>query len=231
MRQGFQRCLLTVALAVAFSVSVTAADTPPSKAVFENDHVRVTRVDLPAGETLAANDAHDVLTVQFEKGDTVFLSPGRLAKSEPTPAGQSHYLVARTKQAIKNSSRQPIPFIQVEFLMPPGKYKTLEIPATHYCNPGQKKACVTEQYSFCTDKFCVESVILTPGAISTQHAHDADHMVIPVSDFTWREEIPGQTATDHDLKAGSVYYFDAGITHRLTNVGNTTAQMVVVQYK
>jgi quercetin dioxygenase-like cupin family protein len=231
MRQSFRSCSLTIASAVALCISVIAAETPASKLVFENDHVRVNRVDLPAGGTLVANNTYDVLTVQLQKGDTVFLSPGRLAKSEPTLAGQSHYLVARSKPAIKNSSKQPIPFIQVEFLLTPGKYKALEIPATHYCNPGQRKACVTEQYLFCTDRFCVESVTLTPGAVSSQHAHDADHMVIPVSDFTWREEIPGQPDADHDFKSGTASYFEAGITHRLTNVGNTTAQMVVVQYK
>lgn len=231
MRQGFRNCSLTIVSAIAVCIYVTAAGTGASKPLFENDHVRVTRIDLPVDATLPASTNYDVLTVQLEKGDSAFLNPGQLAKTETTPAGQTHYFVARSKRSVKNTSKRPIPFIQVEFLRPPGEYTALDIPATHYCNPGAQNACVTEQYLFCTDRFCTESVTLTPGAISTQHTHDADHMLIPVSDFTWREEVPGKSATDHEFKTGTVSYVPAGITHRLTNVGTTTAQMVVVQYK
>jgi quercetin dioxygenase-like cupin family protein len=216
---------------MALYIAAQAADPLAPKPLLENDHVRVTRIDLPSDATLPATTTYDVLTVQLESGNTAFLDPGQLAKTAATPIGETHYFVARSKRSIKNASKRPLPLIQVEFLRAPGKYTTLDIPATHYCNPGPQKACVTEQYLFCTDRFCAETVTLDPAAISTQHTHDADHMLISISDFTWREEVPDKPATNHEFKTGTVTYIPAGVTHRLINVGTTTARMVVIQYK
>jgi quercetin dioxygenase-like cupin family protein len=121
--------------------------------------------------------------------------------------------------------------MQVQFLRTPGKYVASQTPATHYCNPGTRKECVTEQYLFCTDRFCAESVTMDPGAFSNQHTHDADHIVIPTSDFTWREDALGKPSANHELKVGEAHYVGAGVTHRLTNVGTTTAKMFVIQFK
>jgi quercetin dioxygenase-like cupin family protein len=231
MLRRFRSRSFSTAFAIAVCISAIGAETGTSKPLLENEHVRVTRFDLTHNGTLPANNNFDVLTVQLENGNTAFIDPGQLAKTTESPAGEVHYFVARSKRSIKNKSKQPIPFIQIEFLRTPGKYTLLEVPGARYCNPGPLKACVTEQYLFCTSRFCVESVTLDPGAISTQHTHDADHMVIPVSDFTWREEVPDQAATDHEFKTGTVSYVPAGVTHRLINVGTTTAKMVVLQYK
>jgi quercetin dioxygenase-like cupin family protein len=121
--------------------------------------------------------------------------------------------------------------VQVQFLRPTGKYVAFEVPVTHYCNPGSTTACVNEQYLFCTDRFCVEAVTLGPGAISTQHTHDGDHVVIATDDFQWRDEVVGKEGVDRRFKPGDVMYEKAGITHRLINNGNTTARLVMVQFK
>jgi quercetin dioxygenase-like cupin family protein len=74
-------------------------------------------------------------------------------------------------------------------------------------------------------------VTMDPGAVSTQHTHDSDHMVIPTSDFTWREDVEGKAGANHELKVGEAYYVKAGVTHRLTNVGTTKATMLAIQFK
>jgi quercetin dioxygenase-like cupin family protein len=228
VRSGLPQLFLLAALVLPLPANAQA-DT--AKSVLENDRVRVTEQTLNKGGKLPTNNKYDVLTVQLADGETTYVDPGKLGKVQNTPLGDSHYFVTGSKRSIIGQGKEPVRFIQVQFLRSPGKYVPLEVPPTHYCNPGSKKACITEQYLFCTDRFCVETVTLEPGAISTQHTHDADHMVIPTSNFRWRDEAVGQPPEDQDFKLGTARYFQAGVTHRLINVGATTATMVVVQFK
>jgi quercetin dioxygenase-like cupin family protein len=222
---------LTIAFAIFVCIAIIAADTNAAKPLIENDRVRVIRVELPKSGTLPVDNHYEGLTVQLEDGETAVLNPGQLEKMEATPAGTVHYFVTLSRRKIRNSGKSALPFIEVRFLQSQGKYVPLEIPPTHYCNPGSAKACVTEKYLFCTDRFCAESVTLEPGAVSTQHTHSSDHIVIATSNFTWREEATGKPASDHAFKVGDVSYVPAGITHQLTNVGSTTAHLIAVQFK
>jgi oxalate decarboxylase/phosphoglucose isomerase-like protein (cupin superfamily) len=90
---------------------------------------------------------------------------------------------------------------------------------------------VTETYRFCTDRFCTEDVEMTPGAMSTQHTHASDHIVIPTVNFSWREEPVDKPPATFDFKPGDAKYAPPGVTHRLVNVGQATARMFVVQFK
>jgi quercetin dioxygenase-like cupin family protein len=229
MVKGVGRWVIVIGIVFLFA-AVVAADNA-LKPLIENERVRVTRVEVAKDASLPEDTKLDLITVQISPGDTQFQDPGQVGKIESAGAGQVHYFVARSRRSIKNVGKQPMSFMQVQFLQPPGKYVASQIPATHYCNPGARKECVTEQYLFCTDRFCAESVTMEPGAISTQHTHDSDHIVIPTSDFTWREDALGKPSANHDFKVGEVHYVEAGVTHRLTNVGTTTAKMFVIQFK
>jgi quercetin dioxygenase-like cupin family protein len=225
-----RRLLIVSGIVLAFFAVMLAAQEP-SEPLVENERVRVTRVEVAKDGSLPEDKKLDVITVQLSPGETEFRDPPQVAKTELAGAGQVHYFVTRSQRSIKNVSKQPLSFIQIQFLDSPGKYVALDLPVTHYCNPGAKKHCVTEQYLFCTDRFCAETVTMDPGSVSTQHTHDSDHMVIPTTDFTWREDVLGKPSSTHELKSGEAYYFDAGVTHRLTNAGTTTAKMFVIQFK
>ena len=222
----WSRCLLLLALLVP----VSAAFAYDSKTLFENDRLRVTRIELPKDGELPSDNTMDAITIQLGEGRTSLIQPGVLAKSG-TGSGQVHYFAAGTKHSVKNIGKETVSFIQVQFLRPSGKYVAFETPPSHYCNPGAQKECVREQYLFCTDRLCAESVSLDPGAISTQHTHDADYMVIATTDFMWRNEPLGKAAFDEAFKAGDVKYIEAGGTHRLNNTGGKTARMFVIQFK
>jgi mannose-6-phosphate isomerase-like protein (cupin superfamily) len=159
------------------------------------------------------------------------MEPGQTQKADVPPYGDSHYFVAGTRRAVKNIGKQSIPFVQVQFLRPQGKYVPLDVPASHYCNPEAPKACATERYLYCTDRLCAEMVTLDPGAASNQHTHTSDYIVVATSDFSWRNEPVGKAAFNESFKVGDVQYVNAGGTHRLVNTGGTTARMFVVQFK
>lgn len=228
MHPGCQR-LWSLVIAILICVGVTFAQQP--KPLVENDRVRVTRVDVPKGQSLPDDNRFDVVTVRLTDGDTVLVEPGQMEKSDKPPYGDSHYFIAGTRRAVKNRSKQTLPFVEIQFLHPQGKYVAFEAPPFHYCNPGSQKICVTERYLYCTDRFCAESVTLDPGAMSTQHTHDADYMVVATSDFTWRNEPVGKPAFDETFKVGDVKYIEPGGSHRLVNTGGTTVRLFVVQFK
>lgn len=201
------------------------------KTVLENNRVRIKTIDVAKGESLPEDNRYDVITLRLADGETAVTEPGLLEKPDKPHSGASHFLVAGTRRSVKNISKNTLPFMQIQFLQPQGKYVAFEVPPSHYCNSENQKACVTERYLFCTDRFCAENVTLDPGAASTQHTHDADYIVIGTSDFTWRNEPVGKPATEEHFKVGEVRYVEAGGSHRLVNTGGTTAQLFVIQFK
>ena len=228
MSSNLSRSLQAVAIALLIPFFAIAQASQP---VIENDHVRVKRIDLPHGESLPDDNRYDVAIIRLEDGETVVTGPGQLEKADASPMGDSHYFIAGTQRAVKNIGKRTVPFVEVQFLQPQGKYVAFELPPSHYCNPSPEKECVTERYLFCTDHFCAESVTLDPGAISTQHTHDADYIVVATSNFTWRNENVGKAPVMEEFKAGDAHYIPAGGSHRLVNTGGTTARLFVIQFK
>ncbi len=226
MRSRWLRCFLPLTLLA--SVSAVAQTTKP---VVENDHLRVTHFEVAPGQILQTDNKYDQVTVQINDGESALLETGKLERTSSARAGDSHFFVAGSRRSIKNIGKHPISFVVVEFLRPQGKYVAFEVPPFHYCNPGSQKTCVTERYLFCTDRFCAESVSLDPGAMSTQHSHSSDYLVVAISGYTWRNEPVGKPAFDETFRKGDSMYVAAGGSHRLVNTGSTTAELFVVQFK
>ncbi|HVZ19206.1 MAG TPA: hypothetical protein VG897_18955 [Terriglobales bacterium] len=211
--------------------AIHAQNAQTDKPLLENDRVRVTRVDLPKGEFLPDDNRFDAITVKLQAGETALTEPGKMEKTDKSSLDDSHYFIAGSQRRVKNLEKNTLPFVEIQFLQPQGKYAPIDVPESHYCNPGSTKKCVTERYLFCTDRFCAETVTLEPGAVSTQHTHDADYMVVATSDFSWSNEPVGKPAVQEKFKIGDVRYIDAGGTHRLVNNGGTTVRLFVVQFK
>jgi quercetin dioxygenase-like cupin family protein len=229
MLRSFLWWLAVIGIATAGVVAFGAENK--SKPVLENHRVRVTRIDLTKDATIPTDTRYEAVTVQVGKGETQLLDPQQLAKTEPQGVGQVHFFVPRSKRSVKSAGNTAVPMVLVQFLRPVGKYVAFDVPATHYCNSGSSKACVTERYMFCTDRFCAENVTMEPGAISTYHLHTDDYLIVATSDFTWRDEVVNEAPQDIDFKAGDVKYMKAGARHRLTNTGNGTAAVFVIQFK
>jgi quercetin dioxygenase-like cupin family protein len=220
-----------IAILSVVVLAVVAASAQSPKQLVENDRVRITHVDLAHGQSLPDDNRYETVTVRLEKGETAAVEPGQLEKADTDPYGESHYFIAGTRRGVKNLDKRTLPFVEIQFLHPQGKYAAIDVPPSHYCNPGAEKECVTERYLYCTERFCAESVVLDPGAASTQHTHDSDYIVVATSDFTWREEPVGKPPAEQQFKRGDVRYIESGGSHRLVNTGTTPAKLFVIQFK
>lgn len=225
-----RRC--TVIVTLASLVPLLQGQQNTAKPLVENEHVRITRVDLARDATYSGKTPYHQVTIQLNDAKTQLLEPAKVPKTRFSKSGDFEYFVAGSRRSLRNIDKQTASFVVIQFLRAPGKYEAMEVTRSHYCNPGSNdKSCVTEQYHFCTERFCAETVSLDPGAISSQHTHDSDHILVATSDFTWREEAVGKQPREQSFKAGDAFYNPAGLTHKFINVGKTPARMFVIQYK
>jgi quercetin dioxygenase-like cupin family protein len=117
----------------------------------------------------------------------------------------------------------------VEFADAQGKLKNIE-KKSQTCTP-DKESCVMENELFCTDKVCVEDVVMAPHSVTVKHSHATDHMLIAVSDYQLSDEVDGKGTVARVHKSGDAEYIPAGITHRLTNAGTEPAHFAVIVWK
>jgi hypothetical protein len=117
-----------------------------------------------------------------------------------------------------------------EFVDSPGPRVSATRPATHLCNPDSRTGCVDEKPLFCTNRFCVDDLMMAPGAVRPKGGVTNDQILVAVSSYTFSEEIPGTAAAVHTRKSGEIEPMAAGPARRWTNTGDP-AHLVVVTFR
>jgi len=148
-----------------------------------------------------------------------------------TSPGEVHFQPGGFSHSVANAGKSEFKAVDIEFQDAQGKREPVGQKRNHYCNPGSKEACVTEKYLFCTSRFCVEDVTMGPGAKSTQHSHDTEHMLVAISDYSLADDTTGKGVISREVKSGGVEYLPAGITHVLTNTGKEEARFIAIIFK
>jgi quercetin dioxygenase-like cupin family protein len=233
MKLAFYAVLLT-------SIAVAAQNAPSDnsqqgrfrKQVLQNDRLTAYSVEIPPGESSVMHrHDRDTLVVAVSGGttesDSGSGSPVR-TKFEP---GDVRFRPAPYSHSVKNIGKEPFRVLDIEFADKQGAQEKAPHKKSHYCNPGSKEACVTEEYLFCTERFCVEDVTMGPGAKSSKHTHDTEHMLIAITDYNLDDDTTGKGITHRAVKSGGVEFLPAGITHVLTNTSNETVRLVAIIFK
>ena len=114
-----------------------------------------------------------------------------------------------------------------EFVDSQGPRESATRPATHTCSPDGQTGCVAEQPLFCTSTFCVDDLTMAPRAVRPADGPTNDSILVAVSDYTFREEIPGTAASVHTRKSGEIEPMGAGPARRWTNAGDP-AHLILV---
>jgi quercetin dioxygenase-like cupin family protein len=217
-----------------FAQSAPPAAEPnrPRKEILRNDRVTAYLVEMAPGRVSPMHrHDKDVLTVVIDGAELKVKTPnGKSTTFRGTP-GEVRFLPASFSHAPANIGKTTFRAVDVEFATPQGKKEPVPQKGTHYCNEGSQTACVTEKYLFCTQKFCVEDVTMGPGAKSTQHSHDTEHMLVAISDYSLSDDTTGKGVVQRDVKSGGVEYLPAGITHVLTNTGPAEARFIAIIFK
>ena len=228
--------LFAVALLLSIScVAQAPAPTPDNQVpqrreILKNSRVVVNLVTIPPGDTTPMHKHNlDMVEVFLTAGRTQETISGKDPASEKVSAGEVLFKSAGTTHSVKNVSSAPFQSVITEFLDAQGKSK--QIGKKSQTCAQDKKICVEEHELFCTEKVCVEKVNMAPGAVTLQHSHATDHMLIAVSDYELTDEVEGKGTVMRKHKSGEVEFIPAGITHRLTNKTSAPAQFVVILWR
>jgi beta-alanine degradation protein BauB len=229
--------LLTVVLA-ALSMAAQTAPTATAngdrlrKEILHNDRVTAYLVELEPGQSAPMHrHDRDLLGVFVSGGERKVTMEGGSPVEENTKPGEVRFREGGFSHSTENIGKSTFRVVDVEFETPQGKKAPASSKRSHYCNPGSRVACVTEKYLFCTPKFCAEDVRMGPGAKSSQHSHDTEHMLVAISDYSLSDDTVGKGIVQREVKSGGVEYLPAGITHVLTNTGKTEARFIAIIFK
>jgi quercetin dioxygenase-like cupin family protein len=204
---------------------------PQRREILSNHRVTVSLLELaPHEATPMHQHDRDMLAVFVTGGHTRNTIFGHKPTSDKMAVGEVRFLKAGYAHATRNETMDAFRVVIVEFADPQGKMEKLGT-SSHYCNPGSTTACVDEKNLFCTAKVCVEDVSLTPGAISTQHSHTTDHMLVAVSGYELTDQVEGKGTVVRTRKSGEVEYIPAGITHRMTNTGRAPSRFIAILWR
>lgn len=190
-------------------VTIFLLDIPPGQATALHRHDRdMLSVFVSGGRTRASFNGAEPVEDSFIPGDVRFRSAGFTHSTENI--GTGHFLS-----------------VIFEFAEPQGLRAPASRPATHVCNPGSQTACVDEKPLFCTDKFCVDDLLMAPHGVRPAGGARDEQILVAVSDYTFSEEAPGIAAAVHMRKSGEIEPMAAGPARRWTNA-NDPAHLVVV---
>lgn len=219
----------------AFAQDATSTQSEPGrfrKEILRNDRLTAYSVEIPPQQTTAKHShEHDVLAVYINGGITKSSTNDHAPAQNKFAAGEVRFRPAPFSHTVENTGKDVFRVVDIEFADPQGPQEKPALKKSHYCNPGSKEACVTEEYLFCTPKFCVEDVTMGPGAMSSKHTHDTEHMLVGITDYTLDDDTTGKGVIHRSVKSGGVEYLPAGITHVLSNTSKSTVRFIAIIFK
>ena len=202
------------------------------KQILHNDRLTAYLVEIPSQQSTPTHrHVKDTLSILVSGGTTESVMGNGSPLHIKSKAGDAVFRSAPYSHSVKNIGNEPFRVADIEFADPQGARQKPAHKSFHSCNPASKVACVTEQYLFCTQRFCVEDVEMGPGAKSSKHTHDTDHMMVAITDYKIDDETTGKGVIHRAVKSGGVEYLPAGITHVLTNTTGKTVRFVAVIFQ
>jgi quercetin dioxygenase-like cupin family protein len=207
-------------------VEITAE--PHHHLILQNEYVRVFSVEIdPRDATLMHRHHHDYAYVVMGNAQLSNEVQGKPPAKLDVSDGQANYSDGNFAHLVKNVGNTPFRNITVEFLQD-AKMRTdanSSDPAPVNIRGG------TEKVLFVKDGVRAVEVELQIAAVEGRHHHAGPHLVIALTDLSFRAENPDKSATNMEMKAGEVKWIDGGITHTVTNVGSGPAKLVSFEFQ
>ena len=226
---AFALLLASVAVCAQNATSASSSQDRFRKQVLQNDHVTVYLVEIPPQQATAMHrHDHDTLSIFINGGSTQAVAEDGSSVRNRFEPGDVRFRPAPYAHSVKNTGKDVLRVVDIESAIPvSGEDKRMRKKA-HYCNPGSKTACITEDFLFCKPRFCVDDVTMGPGAKVAKHTHDTDHMVIAITDFSMDDDTEGKGVIKRNVKSGEVEFFPAGLSHSLTNTTNKEIRFITI---
>ncbi|MGZ4809430.1 MAG: hypothetical protein ACXV7D_08875 [Thermoanaerobaculia bacterium] len=216
--------------AVQPSVPVPASEVTLRHEIYRDARVNVFLLDIPPGQATALHrHDRDILSVFVTGGKTRAVFNGAAPVDDTFAIGDVRFRSAGFTHSTENRDRADFLCVIFEFVQSQGQRAALEAGPTRTCGPDQE-SCVEEKPLLCTEKFCVDDVILAPHAVKQDRVEPTDRMLVAVSDYSLSEQSEDRGTTIHARKTGAVELISAGPARRWTNTTGTPAHYIVVTF-
>jgi len=228
--------ILVLALSVAAFATqqrapISADEVTLRHKIYGDGRVTIFLLDIPPGQaTVLHRHDRDILSVFVNGGRTRAVFNGAPPSEDTFTPGDVRFRSAGFTHSTENIGTDRFLSVIFEFVDSQGPREPATRPATHTCSPDDQAACVDERPLFCASKFCVDDLVMAPRAVRPSGGATNDRILVAVSDYTFREEIPGTPVAVHTRKSGEIEPMAAGSTRRWTNVGDP-AHLVVVTFR
>jgi len=211
------------------AVEITAE--PSHHLALENRYVRVFQVEVaPRSATLLHRHRHDYVFVSLGPSEISNEVQGKPAVKLTLKDGETRFAPGNFAHLARNLSNEPFRAVAIEFLQdekahnsPPPKWD--EDRALHVLHGG------TEDVMFVKDGVRVSETDLQIAGVVPKHRHTRPHLVLAITDLELRSDVPGQGASNLEMKSGDVKWVDSLYTHTLTNVGKGEAKFVTLEFQ
>ena len=210
-------------------ISADEVDTAPQNLRGRTGHHLLARHSTGQATLLHRHD-RDMLSVFVNGGQTRASFNGAAPVEDSFTPGDVRFRSDGFTHSTENTGTDRFLSVIFEFVDSQGPRASATRPATHICNPGSQTACVDEQPLFCTSKFCVDDLMMAPHAVRPADGATNDRILVAVSDYTFREELPGTAPAVHTRKSGEIEPMTAGPAGRWTNAGDP-AHLIVVTFR
>ncbi len=206
--------------------AVSVEQEPRHRPVFENAFARVLDVRVPAGDvTLYHTHSHYMAGVTLQSarawGQMLGAEPKPPSAGEPVGTVFDSWLESEQlpyTHRVGNADTKPFRYLIGEWLASPGA-DAPKLPDT--------KVMRMEKES---PLFRIYRITLLPGAIAERHQHLSPGFTVQLQDGRLEEEGSLPTAKGGGSGSGAWRWRVAGYSHRLRNAGNTTLEIVEVDW-
>jgi quercetin dioxygenase-like cupin family protein len=225
----------SVALLLTVAVSATAAEVeitsePSHHLILQNQYVRVFQVEVaPHAATLMHRHSHDYVFVTLGASEVSNEVAGKTPVTLKLADGEVRATDGGFAHVARNLAATPFRNVTIELLQD-DKARTSPPPKWDNDRSLQVLHGGTQQILFVKDGVRVSETELQIAGSEPRHRHTRPHLVIAITDLTFRSDVVGKGASNVEMKSGEIKWVEGNLTHSLTNVGNTDAKFVTLEF-
>ena len=221
--------LLIPFLAAQTTPEVEITSEPSHHLAIENEYIRAFKVEVaPHAATLMHLHHHDYVFVTLGDAHLSNEVEGKPPVDVKFADGDTRFTAGNFAHVARNLSDQPFRNVTIELLQD----EKLRQTPSHWPEESGEKTFPggRSKILFVKDGVCVSEVNLEPGATVPSHHHDGPHLLVAVTDLDLRSDVEGMGPMPGKFKSGDIKWLPGGYTHTLTNVGNSQARLVTVEF-
>jgi quercetin dioxygenase-like cupin family protein len=227
--------VLPVALLLAVAASSPAAEVeitsePSHHLILQNQYVRVFQVEVaPHAATLMHRHGHDYIFVTLGASEVSNEVAGKPPVTLKLQDGEVRATDGGFVHIARNLAATPFRNITIELLQD-DKARTSPPPKWDDDRSLQVLHGGTQQVLFVKDGVRVSETELQVAGSVPKHRHTRPHLVIAITDLTFRSDVVGKGASNVEMKSGEIKWVEGDLTHTITNVGNADAKFVTFEF-